>query len=144
MDAQRETCKKHLPLETALSDLQDTWIQPRIAVRLPTDNLGNQTLPCEDSPVVYELMSSILFGEVLPLWSSSVFLDEGRIIQRAWSLLDRLVIDAKYTLQENFSILWIHVSTMEMVARLRSVLQKRLIFKAIGDNLGNVQSIYLI
>jgi hypothetical protein len=54
------------------------------------------------------------------------------------------VIDAKYTLQENFSILWIHVSTMEMVARLRSVLQKRLIFKAIGDNLGNVQSIYLI
>ena len=144
VDAQRETCKKHLPLETALSDLQDTWIQPRIAVRLPTDNLGNQTLPCEDSPVVYELMSSILFGEVLPLWSSSVFLDEGRIIQRAWSLLDRLVIDAKYTLQENFSILWIHVSTMEMVARLRSVLQKRLIFKAIGDNLGNVQSIYLI
>jgi hypothetical protein len=140
---QQEACRIYPPLDTAMSDLSSDAFRPRIAVQLPT-NLYGKACSLESFQALHPLLLPIVQGEKPPTGTSRFFLDGGRIIQRAWSLLKDLTIDVKYTLQQNLSVLWIHVLTMEMVARLRGVLQQRLILKAIRDKMKNVQSIYLI
>ncbi|KAI4614509.1 hypothetical protein J4E83_007163 [Alternaria metachromatica] len=68
----------------------------------------------------------------------------GDMIRNAVTLLDDLKIDDKFTLEQNINILWIIVLTMEMIARLRGVLQQRLVLNAIADKMHKVQKIYLI
>ncbi|KAI4715143.1 hypothetical protein J4E89_000829 [Alternaria sp. Ai002NY15] len=68
----------------------------------------------------------------------------GDMIRNAVTLLEDLKIDDKFTLEQNVNILWISVLTMEMIARLRGVLQQRLVMKAIAEKMHKVQKIYLI
>ena len=68
----------------------------------------------------------------------------GDMIRNAVTLIEDLKIDDKFTLEQNINILWISVLTIEMIARLRGVLQQRLVLKAIADKMHKVQKIYLI
>ncbi|KAI4960905.1 hypothetical protein J4E86_002531 [Alternaria arbusti] len=68
----------------------------------------------------------------------------GDMIRNAVTLIEDLKIDDKFTLEQNINILWISVLTMEMIARLRGVLQQRLVMKVIAEKMHKVQKIYLI
>ncbi|CAN9370795.1 unnamed protein product [Alternaria alternata] len=67
-----------------------------------------------------------------------------QIIHTALEHLRDLTIDPKFTLEQNFNILWICVSTMEMVARLRGMLQQELILSAVLYKMKRTQKIYLV
>ncbi|CAG5180897.1 uncharacterized protein ALTATR162_LOCUS9492 [Alternaria atra] len=144
---QREACKKYQPLETAMSDLSGSLIQPHIAVEMQTSARMTLYGPQHESEhffALWTLMRPVLYAEPLPDGNTKFLLPERRIIKDAWALLDDLTVDAIYSLEQNLAILWIHVLTMEMVVRLRGIFQQRLILKAIGDKMRNVQSVYLI
>ena len=87
-------------------------------------------------------------GTLLWTWKNrrqgTVRVTVGDMIRNAVTLLEDLKIDDKFTLEQNINILWIIVLTMEMIARLRGVLQQRLVLNAIADKMHKVQKIYLI
>ena len=87
-------------------------------------------------------------GTLLWTWKNrrqeTVHVTVGDMIRNAVTLLEDLKIDDKFTLEQNINILWIIVLTMEMIVRLRGVLQQRLVLKAIAEKMHKVQKIYLI
>jgi hypothetical protein len=135
----RCSCKNYAPLKTVSSDISDNIID------FSDLSLSRANL----EPDLYWLVYPLVNESGWPLQGPhgeavSVYMTRGQIIHRAWALLQDLRIDPKFTLEQNLNILWIHVVTMEMVVRLRGVLQQRLIMKAIGDKMRKVQKIYLI
>jgi hypothetical protein len=128
----RDACRKYPPLAATLYDLDQNVLGPLLyaphtSVHTPVAAL----LGPLDHP------RGMRSGD-----RYSVSLND--IVADAWELLRSLEIDTKFTLQQNMNILWIHVLTMEMVARIRGVLQQRLILKAIEDKMRKVQEIYFI
>jgi hypothetical protein len=128
----RDACRKYPPLAATLYDLEQNVLGPLLYAP-------------------YTSVHTPVAALLRPLHHSrgmrsgdrySVSLNH--IVADAWELLRSLEIDTKFTLQQNMNILWIHVLTMEMVARIRGVLQQRLILKAVEDKMRKVQEIYFI
>ena len=128
----RDSCKDYPPLPSALLDLQDNSRSP-LPCSVSTSTLWQRLL--------YDT-ATFLRAYTQPVWE--VDLGKAHIIYVAWALVQELKIDREFTLEQNLNILWIHVLTMEMVARLRGCLQQRLILKALRDRMRSSQKIYLI
>ena len=99
-------------------------------------------LPVQVSTLDALLQSSNYKGEYKK--KDTVRLTVGEIFRIAGTLLKDLHIDEKYTIEQNLNVLWIYVLTMEVIVRLRGVLQQRLVLKAMADKIYKVQRIYLI
>jgi len=130
-----DTCKRYKSLETALDDLS---YLPFLWAPMGFE----QVYP------IYPLLDT--FAEDEPEFKrrhSHVPLVLNHVINNAWTILQDLTIDPKFTLEQNFNILWIHVLTMEMVVRLRGILHQRLILDAMSSRINGLFSasqIYLI
>jgi hypothetical protein len=134
----QDSCKHYVPLQTALSDLDDDDDAHQFPIFV---TLGQR--PKHPIPLLLS-QKKIVSLQTAYQTEQPYRITQAFIIWRARSLLSKLTIDPKFTLKQNFNILWIYVMTMEMVARLRGVLQLRLILKAIYDKMMNVQKIHII
>ncbi|KAG9191347.1 hypothetical protein G6011_09435 [Alternaria panax] len=133
----KRTCQNYSPLETALSDVKDSSFEPTLWV-----TSWDNTKAC----LAYLLLDEFAHNcsSLLENSPELIYFTMAQIIGAAWALLQDLTVDSKFTLEQNFNIVWIHVLTMEMIVRLRGVLEQRLILKAIKDKMENVQPIMLI
>jgi hypothetical protein len=66
------------------------------------------------------------------------------IIQRACAILSDLTLGPDLSLEQNCDLIWIHIATLELVARLRELLHHRRIAKCFDDAAKNVEKIALI
>tara|TARA_R110002003_G_scaffold109_12_gene9223 strand:- start:6210 stop:8669 length:2460 start_codon:yes stop_codon:yes gene_type:complete len=66
------------------------------------------------------------------------------IIQRACATLSDLTLGPDLSLEQNCDLIWIHIATLELVARLRELLHHRRIAKCFDDAAKNVEKIALI
>jgi hypothetical protein len=133
----QDVCKHYAPLQTALSDLSDDDEH-----QLPK-YLAFRQRPRHPIPLLLS-KKKIFSLQTAGQTEAPYLITQAFIVWRARSLLSKLTIDPKFTLEQNFNILWIYVLTMEMVARLRGVIQQRLILKAIRDKMMNVKKIHII
>jgi len=131
----RRSCKDYAPLQHAILDLEDR-VNERLINRFsgPSGNDLLHLLVPDSVRIGAKKMGSFLKVD----WTIT------NIMWTAWALLQELKIDPKLTLKQNWSIVCIHVLTMEMVARLRGCLQQRLILNAIRDKMRHSEKIYLI
>lgn len=128
----QHSCQNYAPLQSALCDLRRSSHKP-----LPYSHTETKLWD-----LLMPTISIVGRKDFVPFWRIS--LAKHSVIYAAWALLQEIKIDSEFTLEQNFNILWIHVLTMEMVARLRGCLQQRLILKALSDKMRNPQRIYLI
>jgi hypothetical protein len=136
MQSLRNSCKNFPRLKTALFDLRGSIFEPF---------LWAETIKPGQISLLYPLLDYIAMLDKNYLQRrAAVSMAVAKIIFTAWKLLQDLKIDSNFTLEQNMNILWIHVLTMEMVVRLRGILQVLLILKAIDDKMKNAQKIYLI
>ncbi|CAI9633017.1 unnamed protein product [Alternaria burnsii] len=133
---QQDFCKDYVPIQTALSDISDG--PPRLFIWIDKSNSLRHVIPLSLVPD----SSAHSRNTVAPVRSCRF--TYAFIVWKARSLLSDLIIDPKFTLEENFNVLWTYVLTMEMVARLRGVLQQHLILRAIRDKTMNVQKIHIV
>ena len=131
----RHSCKDYAPLQHAMSDLED-----RVNKRLTSQFSGSLEIG------LLHLLApdSVRIGAKKVGSFSMVDWTIANIMCTASGLLEELKIDSKFTLEQNWSIVMIHVLTMEMVARLRGCLQQRLILNAIREKMRHPREIYLI
>ncbi|KAF7670978.1 hypothetical protein GT037_010942 [Alternaria burnsii] len=132
----QDSCKQCVPLQTALFDLK--YDVNRLSMLVTIGKSPRHPIPLLLSD--REIVPSQTADQTEQLYQ----ITQAFIVWRARSLLSRLTIDPKFTLEQNFNILWIYVSTMDMVARLRGILQQRLILKAIQNKMMNRQKIHII
>ena len=131
----RHSCKDYAPLQHAMSDLED-----RVNKRLTSGFSGFSGVDLLHllAPDSVRIGAKKVGSFLMVDWTIA------NIMCTASVLLEELKIHSKFTPEQNCSILWIHVLTMEMVARLRGCLQQRLILKAIRYKMRHPEEIYLI
>lgn len=140
VEGHQNICKQYKPLQLALNDVQGEG-PGRLRPFMWTVLKGppSFSFPLLVNAETRDYLETIARseGQVHPITQVS-------IVQRALELLSNLTINPKSTLEQNFNILWIYVLTMEMVARIRGVLQQRLVLKAIQDKMRYGRKIYIV
>ncbi|RYN58900.1 hypothetical protein AA0114_g1800 [Alternaria tenuissima] len=129
----RASCEKYHALVAALIDSYDSEFQPSISI----DESSMHAPP-------YALLEPIKNYQDEQNWRLGDTPFHNMVINNAWQLLQSLEIKAEFTFKQNLNIMWIHVLTIEMVTRLRGVLQQRLILKALANTTRKAEKIYLI
>jgi hypothetical protein len=131
----RDSCRNYAPLQQALSDLED------ITSRKLSDKPSGYM---EKTLWAHLINRGVEVGFSKLTFAPTVDWTIANVMYIARALLKDHKIDPELTLEQNSNLLWIHVLTMEMVARLRGCLQHRLILKALRDKMRKPQKIYLI
>ncbi|KAH8624642.1 hypothetical protein IG631_20107 [Alternaria alternata] len=139
----QDSCKHYEPLQTALADLDD-YDAPQGTQLCMFVTCGRDERS-QRHPIPLLLSKKKIFSLHTAHRTEQPYpITQAFIVWRARSLLSKLAIDPKFTLKQNFNILWIYVLTMEMVARLHGIIQQRLILKAMRDKVRNRQKIHII
>jgi hypothetical protein len=131
----RDACRNYTPLQQALSDLEDTTSR-----ELSGEPFGDMELTLW----AHLINRGVDVGLSKSTFAPTVDWTIANVMYIARALLKDHKIDPELTLEQNSNLLWIHVLTMEMVARLRGCLQHRLLVKALRDKMSKPQKIYLI
>lgn len=139
----RAACKDFGALQRAFGDIRMSQFQPRFTVSAKRHRLGRH--------IAVEQMRAPMIAFLSPILNSQestskedFSLSVGSIIHRAYGFLQGLTLDPDLTSSQCCDLIWLHISTLDMVVRLRSLLHERRMLQALDESARKVERIVII